>query len=134
MKRRWLLVLLILIGLFTLPTTFGPRRQVQPGQRLMREKSVVSQRLFTAIVREDFSLVSTQAQKLAILAQSAYWPRVVATNAELLEEREQLRRGAEALSQVAANSNGETLQNSFTALTRDCVQCHRQIQLSKRVL
>jgi len=131
MKKLWLIVVLILVGLFALTTTLGPRRPFRPAQRLMREKAQLSQQLFTAVVRHDFSLVSTQAQKLAVLTQSASWPSLMATNAALAELGEQLPQRAEALSRAAGTSDSEAVQKSFLALTRNCVQCHRHLQSPK---
>jgi mono/diheme cytochrome c family protein len=127
MKERWALAALLVLCVFVLTPTIGPDRMYRNADQVMVEKSRISQRLFTALVRQDAEALRTAAGRLKTLALLDPWPQVVCTNAPLVEQRRLLSERAESMRRAANGRQAETMQ-AFLVLIRNCVQCHHQIQ------
>jgi hypothetical protein len=97
--------------------------------RLMREKLLHSQRILTALVTSDYTLLQRETQALVNITKSPEWSELM--TADL---RPYTSGFTKALADLAAASNRrdyDAAGASYGALTAACLECHKHVMKSR---
>lgn len=100
-----------------------------PEQELMREKLVHSQSILAGLTGENFKLIELNAEKLAALAENGAMR--TSQRAEYLEFVLVFRKNAANLARAARERNLEAATQSYLAVTRNCIECHKFLRGNK---
>lgn len=115
------------LGLAGTALLLPERVLAEPSLRdTMRFKLHYAQGVLEGITMENFPLVATNAQKLALLARSTEWK--ARSSAEYERFTADFLRQADALGKAAAKKNADAASVAYFQLTVSCVNCHRHLR------
>lgn len=92
----------------------------------MRFKLHFAQGVLEGITTENFSLLTTNAQKLKALSQSADWK--LRSTPEYQRLTSDFERAAASLERSARNRNVDAATVAYFQLTMTCVTCHKHLR------
>ena len=117
--RYGALVLLAVIGVAAGPSQ-GPA-----VDEVMHEKLAQSQKILEAVVTSDWVGLETHARELEQLTNDRRW--VVLKFPEYARHADAFIRSVKDLREIAALRDQEKTLKSYSALTFQCVDCHRYL-------
>ena len=127
MKTKIALSVLLAIGLLAgLAATVAPNDPKITTREIMKLKLESSQKVLEGIAVENFTAISANAQKLALLSQAAGWQ--ARQTPEYKQYTAEFRRHAEALQKAARDENLDAASVAYFQLTISCVNCHRHMR------
>lgn len=101
----------------------GPRNATKDA---MRFKLHFAQGVLEGITTENFSLLTTNAQKLKALSQSADWK--LRSTPEYQRLTSDFERATASLERSARNRNVDAATVAYFQLTTTCVTCHKYLR------
>lgn len=101
----------------------GPRNATKDA---MRFKLHFAQGVLEGITTENFSLLTTNAQKLKALSQSADWK--LRATPEYQRLTSDFERAAASLERSARNRNVDAATVAYFQLATTCVTCHKYLR------
>jgi len=85
-----------------------------------------SQKLLEGLVKEDFTVIASEAQSLSLLSREENW-NVMQTE-DYLEHSVAFRRAAEEIKKAANEKNLEGAALGYVEMTMKCVRCHKYVR------
>jgi cytochrome c556 len=95
----------------------------------MRAKLDHSKKVLEGLALEDYPMIARESQELSLLSQATNWQ--VLQTAEYLEQSQDFRRTADALTEVAREKNLDGAALRYVELTMQCVNCHKYVRKTK---
>jgi len=121
MKRQWPLV----FGLSALLGVTAQGGQTAQLNRVMRDKLVVAQKTFEAVVTSDWVSLETSSRELERLTNDPRW--MVLTYPEYARHSSAFVQAIRDLHQAAAQRDLERTPQAYVAVALKCVDCHRYL-------
>jgi hypothetical protein len=92
----------------------------------MRGKLIHMQKVLEGITIEDYDLIRSNANQMALLSKATQW-RVLQTDAYQQHSAE-FRRSAEAVVEAAKKKNLDGAALAYVDMTMKCVTCHKYVR------
>jgi cytochrome c556 len=92
----------------------------------MRAKLSHSQKVLEGLTTEDFDLIAKNSQAMSLLSQATNW-QVLQTQ-EYLQQSQDFRRSADALTEAARKKNLDGAALAYVELTMKCINCHKYVR------
>ncbi len=92
----------------------------------MRAKLADSQKVLEGLTTEDFDLIAKNSQAMSLLSQATNW-QVLQTQ-EYLQQSQDFRRTADALTEAARKKNLDGAALAYVELTMKCINCHKYVR------
>ena len=92
----------------------------------MRAKLADSQKVLEGLTTEDFDLIAKNSQAMSLLSQATNW-QVLQTQ-EYLQQSQDFRRTADALTEEARKKNLDGAALAYVELTMKCINCHKYVR------
>jgi hypothetical protein len=125
MKTKQAILLNVIALLMFLPHRSNAQSSANT-KAIMRNKLAYAQGVLEGITTENFGLISTNAQKLNALSQSADWR--VRNTIEYQIFTSDFSRQAVALEKAAKANNIDAATVAYFQLTVSCVNCHKYLR------
>lgn len=127
MKVSMRLVLVLMsVGLASAATAADsvktPTKTPTTTQMLMRQKLECAHGLLEGIVRENFDMITKNAETLATISRATTWHKQ--DSAEFLHFAKSFQNSADFLVEQAKAKNIEGVALGQMRVTLDCMQCH----------
>jgi cytochrome c556 len=117
-------------GVAVIVTAFliGSGQSEEPNKvrDFMRVKLSYSQKVLEGLTIEDFDLIAKNSQAMSLLSQATNWQ--VLTTAEYLQQSQDFRRTADALTEAARKKNLDGAALAYVELTMKCINCHKYVR------
>ena len=92
----------------------------------MRLKLDHSKNVLEGLALEDYDLIAKNAQDMSLLSLAASWQ--VLQTPEYLQQSNEFRRTADALTKAAQDENLDGAALAYVELTMKCVNCHKYVR------
>ncbi len=92
----------------------------------MRVKLAHSQKVLEGLATEDFDEIAKNAQAMSLLSQATNWQ--VLQTPEYLQQSQDFRRTADALTDAAKKKNLDGAALAYVELTMKCINCHKYVR------
>ena len=106
--------------------TLGQSEPPNNVRDFMRAKLANSQKVLEGLATEDFDMIAKNAQAMSLLSQATNW-QVLQTQ-EYLQQSQDFRRTADALTEAARKKNLDGAALAYVELTMKCVNCHKYVR------
>lgn len=97
-----------------------------PLAKFMRQKLEHSQKVLEGLSRENYDMISSNAEALNVLGQATSW-RVLQTP-EYVQYSSEFLRLTKKLDEMAADKNLDGATLTYVQLTVNCVNCHKHVR------
>jgi hypothetical protein len=121
MKRQWPVV----FGLSALLGVTAQGGQTPQLNRVMRDKLVVAQKTFEAVVTSDWVSLESSSRELERLTNDPRW--MVLKYPEYARHSAAFVQAIRDLHQAAAQRDLEKTPQAYVAVALNCVECHRYL-------
>lgn len=95
----------------------------------MRAKLDHSKKVLEGLALEDYAMIARESQEMSLLSQATNWQ--VLQTAEYLEQSQDFRRTADALTEAAREKNLDGAALRYVELTMQCVNCHKYVRKTR---
>lgn len=95
----------------------------------MRAKLEHSKKVLEGLALEDYAMIARESQEMSLLSQATNWQ--VLQTAEYLEQSQDFRRTADALTEAAREKNLDGAALRYVELTMQCVNCHKYVRKTR---
>ena len=92
----------------------------------MRVKLGHSQKVLEGLTTEDFDEIAKNSQAMSLLSQATNWQ--VLQTPEYLQQSQDFRRTADALTEAAKKKNLDGAALAYVELTMKCINCHKYVR------
>ena len=92
----------------------------------MRLKLDHAKDVLEGLALEDYDLIAKNAQDMSLLSLAASWQ--VLQTPEYLQQSNEFRRTADALTKAAQDENLDGAALAYVELTMKCVNCHKYVR------
>jgi hypothetical protein len=136
MKRRIILLIVIILGIFGLFAVLrAQERPADPAKsatlgEFMKRKLDLSHALLTALASEDLEQAADVAQRVSLLCLDEDWNLV--KTPEYAERSADFRRTANAVSKGAREKNAAAAQLAYVSLVGQCFSCHEYVRDARK--
>ena len=104
----------------------GQSEEPNKVRDFMRVKLSYSQKVLEGLTTEDFDLIAKNSQAMSLLSQATNWQML--TTAEYLQQSQDFRHTADALTEAAMKKNLDGAALAFVELTMKCINCHKYVR------
>ena len=104
----------------------GQSEEPNKVRDFMPVKLSYSQKVLEGLTIEDFDLIAKNSQAMSLLSQATNWQ--VLTTAEYLQQSQDFRRTADALTEAATKKNLDGAALAYVELTMKCINCHKYVR------
>ena len=122
--------IVVAVGLFCaaagLWAAAGQTQEPNDVGEFMRLKLDHSKNVLEGLALEDFDLIAKNAQDMSLLSLAASWQ--VLQTPEYLQQSNEFRRTADALTKAAQDENLDGAALAYVELTMKCVNCHKYVR------
>jgi hypothetical protein len=92
----------------------------------MRVKLTHCQKVLEGLTIEDFDEIAKNSQAMSLLSQTSNWQ--VLQTAEYLQQSQDFRRTADAVTEAAKTKNLDGAALAYVELTMKCINCHKYVR------
>jgi hypothetical protein len=92
----------------------------------MRVKLTHCQKVLEGLTIEDFDEIAKNSQAMSLLSQTSNWQ--VLQTAEYLQQSQDFRRTADAVTEAAKKKNLDGAALAYVELTMKCINCHKYVR------
>jgi len=122
--------IVVAVGLFLaaagILAAAGQTQEPNDVGEFMRLKLDHSKNVLEGLALEDFDLIAKNAQDMSLLSLAASWQ--VLQTPEYLQQSNEFRRTADALTKAAQDENLDGAALAYVELTMKCVNCHKYVR------
>jgi cytochrome c556 len=104
----------------------GTSEEPNKVRDFMRVKLSYSQKVLEGLTTEDFDLIAKNSQAMSLLSQATNWQ--VLQTAEYLQQSQDFRHTADALTEAARKKNLDGAALAYVELTMKCINCHKYVR------
>lgn len=124
--RRFVSGGLIAVAVAACWASWGQSEPPNNVRDFMRAKLSHSQKVLEGLTTEDYDLIAKNSQAMSLLSRATNW-QVLQTQ-EYLQQSQDFRRSADALTEAARKKNLDGAALAYVELTMKCINCHKYVR------